>query len=94
MLSDKDIEHLKWLHDRMLNNGENVNADYMIKFREIINKLRMQKNDIKQVFDAGTNYATYNGRPGYEDAPNFEEWHKKWKNKEDSGLGNKLFGLI
>ena len=25
-------------------------------------------------FEAGMNYATYNGRPGFKDAPSFVEW--------------------
>ena len=41
--------------------------------------VRTEPKILKKAFEAGTNYATYNGRPGYPDAPNFEEWHKTWK---------------
>jgi len=35
--SEKDIKHLQWIYDRMVNvHGENENYDYMIKFKEII----------------------------------------------------------
>jgi hypothetical protein len=37
----EDIEHLKWLYDRMLNvYGENENYDYMIRFKNIIDKFK------------------------------------------------------
>ena len=39
--SDKDIKHLQWVYDRMVNvHGENENYDYMIKFKEIIEQLK------------------------------------------------------
>ena len=38
-MKDDDIKHLEWLYERMLFvHNENMNYDYMIKFREIINK--------------------------------------------------------
>lgn len=35
------IKHLQWLHDRFISvHGENINVDYLIKFREIIKELQ------------------------------------------------------
>jgi len=55
-----------------------ISEDYFdeIDERQIV---RQEPKILKKAFEAGTNYATYNGRPGYPDAPNFEEWHKTWK---------------
>jgi hypothetical protein len=37
----EDIEHLEWLYNRMLNvHGENENYDYMIRFKNIIDKFK------------------------------------------------------
>jgi len=39
--SEKDIKHLQWVYDRMVNvHGENKDYDYMIKFKEIIEQLK------------------------------------------------------
>jgi hypothetical protein len=36
-INEKDVKHLQWLYDRMVNvHGENKDYDYMIKFKEII----------------------------------------------------------
>jgi len=38
-LFPKDKEHLQWLYNRLVNiHGENPNYDYMLKFKEIIDK--------------------------------------------------------
>lgn len=38
--SEEDINHLKFIYDRMVNiHNENENYDYMIKFKNIIKKL-------------------------------------------------------
>lgn len=40
MKNQEMVEHLQWLHDRMVYQlGQNKNMDYMIKFREIIEAL-------------------------------------------------------
>lgn len=40
-IDKKDIEHLEWLHERLVNiHGENKHYDYMLKFKEIIDKLK------------------------------------------------------
>jgi len=37
----KEAKHLKWIHDRIVNvYGENENNDFLIKMREIIEKLK------------------------------------------------------
>lgn len=41
LIEDNDIKHLEWIYKRMRDGyNENENYDYMIKFREIINKLK------------------------------------------------------
>lgn len=36
----KDLEHLQWIHDRIINIcGESENVDFLIRLREIIKKL-------------------------------------------------------
>ena len=37
-IDQSDIEHLEWIYERM-KYGNNENFDYMIRFRQIINKL-------------------------------------------------------
>jgi hypothetical protein len=38
-LFPKDKEHLQWIYNRLVNvHGEDPNYDYMLKFKEIINK--------------------------------------------------------
>lgn len=45
-MKDKDINHLKWVYDRMkFVHNENEDYDYMIRFSEIIYSL--QKSIIK-----------------------------------------------
>ena len=40
-INEKDVKHLQWLYDRMVNvHGENKDYDYMIKFKEIIEQLK------------------------------------------------------
>ena len=40
-MKDKDINHLKWVYDRMkFVHNENENYDYMIRFSEIIDSLQ------------------------------------------------------
>lgn len=78
-MKDADINHLKWIYNRMLlHYGENENFDYMIQFKKIIDSCANEAH-IRQAFEAGEDHVTYNGRPGYQDAPDFGEWYKKWK---------------
>jgi hypothetical protein len=52
-------------------------------FDEQIAKERaLRKADLRIAFGAGMYRATFNGRPGYEDAPDFDEWYKS--NYEDT----------
>jgi hypothetical protein len=38
-MSQSDINHLKWIYERLIHvHKENPNYDYMLKFKEIINK--------------------------------------------------------
>ena len=40
-LTRKDIDHLEWMYHRMISvHKENKNTDYMIKFRNIIKKIK------------------------------------------------------
>jgi hypothetical protein len=40
-INKNDINHLEWLYNRMVNvYNENIQLDYMIKFKEIINNLK------------------------------------------------------
>ena len=42
-----DIEHLQWLHDRIVNvYGENKNVDFLIRFRTIINDVERFKKKL------------------------------------------------
>jgi len=42
----KNSEHLKWIHDRLVNvYNENMQFDYMIKLREIIEMLDEQESN-------------------------------------------------
>lgn len=44
-LSKQDIDHLEWMYRRMIGtHNENENVDYMIRFREIIEKLKPNKD--------------------------------------------------
>ena len=37
MMSKEEIEHLQWIHDRIISvYGESENVDFLIKMREII----------------------------------------------------------
>lgn len=38
-MSKEELQHLKWIYERMVNvHGENPKVDYMQKFRQILNK--------------------------------------------------------
>lgn len=40
-LTKKEIDHLEWMYHRMIGvHKENKNYDYMVKFLEIIDKLK------------------------------------------------------
>ncbi len=40
-MKDKDIAHLEWIYERLKYiYKENVNYDYMLRFKEIINKYK------------------------------------------------------
>lgn len=46
IINEQDIEHLKWIHARLVNiHGESEYSPYMYKLRHIINKL--DGNDIE-----------------------------------------------
>ena len=39
-INEHDVEHLKWIHARLVNKyREDEYIEYMVRFREIINKL-------------------------------------------------------
>lgn len=41
---EKDLVHLQWIYDRLSEvHGENINYDYMIKFKSIIEHLNKNK---------------------------------------------------
>jgi hypothetical protein len=41
ILNKEEINHLEWIHNRLvLLHGENKSSDYMLKFSEIIEKLK------------------------------------------------------
>lgn len=43
-LTKRDIDHLEWIYHRLINvHNENRNLDYMVKFFEIIKKLKTIK---------------------------------------------------
>jgi uncharacterized protein YlbG (UPF0298 family) len=45
MITEKDIEHFMWIHNRIVNvYKESENVDYLIKMRELINKIEQVKN--------------------------------------------------
>ena len=38
-MSKEEIEHLQWIHDRIINvYGESENVDFLIKMKEILNQ--------------------------------------------------------
>lgn len=46
----KDLEHLQWIYDRMVfKYKEYEEFDYMIKFKEIIGKLKISNDFINQI---------------------------------------------
>ena len=46
-INEKDVKHLQWLYDRMVNvHGENKDYDYMIKFKEIMEYLLLNQKSI------------------------------------------------
>jgi hypothetical protein len=46
-----DIEHLQWIHDRIINvYGENENVDFLIRFKTIINKFLNQNKMSEEVY--------------------------------------------
>ena len=54
-MKTRNIEHLKWIYERMVHvHKENENLDYMIKFREIIHneeKPILYKNTCDVIFE-------------------------------------------
>ena len=39
MMSEEEIEHLQWVHDRIINvYGESENVDFLIRMRKILNQ--------------------------------------------------------
>lgn len=45
----KDSEHLKWIHDRIVNvYGENKNIDFLIRMRSIIDTIRKQEESFDE----------------------------------------------
>lgn len=45
-ITKKDIDHLEWMYHRMVSvHNEKRNTDYMMKFIEIINKLKSSEID-------------------------------------------------
>lgn len=54
-MKEQDIEHLKFIYNRMKDqHEENVNIDYMIKFNEIINRQvkKREKKIRKEIRDS------------------------------------------
>jgi hypothetical protein len=44
----KDSEHLKWIHDRIVNvYKENENIDFLIRMRDIINTIQKQEKSFE-----------------------------------------------
>jgi len=48
----------------------------LIRYVENVNQPPADVALLKKAFDAGMNAATFNGRPGISDSPQFEEWLK------------------
>lgn len=45
MITEEDIKHFVWLHERIVNvYKESENTDYLIKMRKIIEKMEQLKN--------------------------------------------------
>ena len=43
-MSKKDLEHLKWVYERMQYvHKERIDVDYMLKFKEILKRLDNEK---------------------------------------------------
>jgi hypothetical protein len=43
MIAKKDIDHLQWIYDRLVNRfGEYENVDYMLKLKSIIDQLHQE----------------------------------------------------
>lgn len=59
--------------------------DFEDSFFEEIDERRIERQlppvVLRRAFEAGMSAVTYNGRPGYPDAPKFDEWYQKWKDK-------------
>jgi uncharacterized protein YdcH (DUF465 family) len=48
-MMDDEIKHLEWIYGRMANvHGENINFDYMIKFKKIIDEQKEVNEKIKK----------------------------------------------
>jgi hypothetical protein len=58
-LNEKDINHLQWIYDRLINvHNENKNVDYMLAFNRILSKLKERefaKKDLWTCPDCGNN---------------------------------------
>lgn len=39
-LTEEEVDHLTWIYGRLITHGEDTNVDYMVKFSEIVDKLR------------------------------------------------------
>lgn len=51
-MNSKDIKHLEWMYERLkVQHKENENYDYMVRFREIIEKLRQSITISKNVLE-------------------------------------------
>jgi hypothetical protein len=63
MIRDKDIDHLKWVYERMIYiHKENTNMDYMIRLDEIIKRMESFKAmkdaimpELKELFSSKLN---------------------------------------
>jgi hypothetical protein len=45
MITEEDIKHFIWLHERIINvYKESKNTDYLIRMRKIIKKMEQLKN--------------------------------------------------
>ncbi len=48
-MMDDEIKHLEWIYHRMANvHGENINFDYMIKFKKIIDEQKEVDKKLKE----------------------------------------------
>ena len=51
-MNNKDIKHLQWIHDRLINvYGESENVDFLIRLREIIRPINGGKKTTDELVD-------------------------------------------